>query len=225
MASPDGGDGPSPSRGRITFAKNPWPNGHGIASFAWTARVEPKKLYFELDLRSDDYDAEAEGVTPTKESDWAHPIVWNNYHSCHLHPDGRGFVAATDRERLDLDRLEGRTFRVDTKPKPWDEAAFHIYLLGHDSVAKHEITFEKRHDDGAFTIVWRAKVCLSYAGATRYEHSLEARIERAKLEAIRVPAWEHDEDRARGLLRTVMEGADPLFYARRGRGFAFAETR
>lgn len=74
-------------------------------------------------------------------------------------------------------------------------------------------------------VAWTAKVCLSYAGATRYAHALEARIERAKLEAIRVPVWEHDEDRARAALVGVMRGSEPLLYVRRGRGFAFAETR
>ncbi|MCB9593447.1 MAG: hypothetical protein H6719_12005 [Sandaracinaceae bacterium] len=211
--------------GRITFPKNPWPDGHALASFAWTARVEPKGLFFELDLRSADYDAEAEGAPTTKETSWESPIVWNNYHACHLHADGRGFLAATEKDPLDLDRLEGRTFRVDTKPKPWDDAAFHIYLLGHDSVAKHEITFGPRHPDGAFSIDWKAKVCLSYAGATRYAHALHARVERAKLEAIRVPRWEYDEERARAALARVMPAGASLFYARRGRGFAFAEGR
>lgn len=209
--------------GRITFAKSPWPNGHPIESFTWTAAVVDDRLRFLFDLKSAEYSAEVPGVEPkASDPEWAHPIVWNNYHACSIRADGTGFVAGTAREPLELGSLGGRTFLVDTKPKSHDDASFGIYLLGHDSIAKHEITFG---GSGPFSIDWRAKICRSYVGERRYEHSMHARIDAASLAYVRVPAWEGDEVRARAALERVMRGTEHLLYVRRERGFAFAETR
>jgi hypothetical protein len=191
---------------RIFFHDNPWPKGHAIAEFRWWGRLACEGLFFELDLRTAKYSAEEPGLD-SDASDWKAPIVWGNYHECHLHADGRGFRVATERKKLDFGALAGTTFEVDRKPRPWDEAAFHIYLLGHDSVARHRITFARRNPDGTFAIDWAGRICLSYAGAKRYEHSFAAHVARAPFDGIVVTEWD-DEINARRALANVVPDVD-----------------
>ena len=43
---------------RIHFPGNPWPEGHALTEFAWTARVVDGVVWCDLHLRSADYYAE-----------------------------------------------------------------------------------------------------------------------------------------------------------------------
>jgi len=192
----------TPVGGRIFFHGNPWPNGHAIKQITWTGRVEPEGLFFAFDLQTEKYDAAEPGIE-SDESDWKSPIVWGNFHSCHLHADGRGFRVATERKKLDFSLLEGGVFEADKKPRNGDDAAFHIYLLGHDSVAGHRIAFDRRNSNGTYSIRWTGRICLSYVGETRYAHSFEARIDEAALDGIVVPDWNDDVNGRRALANLV----------------------
>src|SRR5690348_2502727 len=44
---------------RIVFVGSPWPKGHAIKEFAWSAQLDPNSgIWFGLHLVSDKYDAE-----------------------------------------------------------------------------------------------------------------------------------------------------------------------
>jgi len=80
------------------------------------------------------------------------------------------------------DWLDGRTFEIDTIANgtldgvELDDLAFHIYLLGHDSVANHRITFQRIAGSDCFDIVWTGDIALTYAGDDDLDHRFEARI-------------------------------------------------
>jgi hypothetical protein len=174
------------SERRIVFSGNPWPEGHPIEEFAWTARIENGDLWFDLHLRSADYDSEREIADEEdedeKDSDWEAPIVWNNYHRCTLSStfwgEGGGFrVCRAD--SFSLAWLDGKVFTIDPTEgeiEDDDELSFHIYLLGHDSVANHRIEFRRIGDSGVFDIVWTGDIALSYTGNYTLEHRFEAII-------------------------------------------------
>lgn len=106
----------------------------------------------------------------------------------------RGVIAAQARAKpgkpIDLEKLEGKTFRVDrikgdTLPDDVEEdLAFGIYLLGHDSVCDHKITFVKRRGRRTYDLRWRARVALTYVGNYNLKHSLEATLPGMRLDAI-----------------------------------------
>jgi hypothetical protein len=178
--------------GRIHFSDNPWPEGHPIAEFEWTARVEDGRVWFDLHLRSADYSSERriEDDEDTEYgSDWEAPIVWNNYHRCTLSStqwgDGNGFEVCAV-EDYSPEWLDGRLFMVDSiesdmsEIEDFDELSFHIYLLGHDSVVNHRIEFRRvgnKADDAAlFEIVWGGDIALTYTGNDALERRFQARI-------------------------------------------------
>ena len=72
--------------GRIYFPGNPWPKGHAITQFQWSARVDRSSgIWFDLHLETDYYYADdREEIEDRAKSDWASRIVWCNYHSCTL---------------------------------------------------------------------------------------------------------------------------------------------
>jgi pyrroline-5-carboxylate reductase len=173
---------------RIHFPGNPWPEGHPVAEFVWTAREENGRVWFDLHLRSADYDAERE-IDDDEDSEydtsWDAPGVWGNYHRCTLSSTawgGRhGFEACAISEYSPT-WLDGRTFEVDRVETDMseiddpDELSFHIYLLGHDSVANHRIAFRRRGDSDLFDIEWTGGIALTYAGDDTLAHRFEARI-------------------------------------------------
>ena len=209
---------------RIFFAGNPWPKGHRIKKFSWTGSLDPERgIRFEFDLETDDYYAESEGNDAEDEGDWKSTVVWGNYHRCHLHAN-QGFLAGTVKNKLSLEELTGRVFKVDTRPKEWDDAAFHVYLLGHDSVAAHEITFGKRKRDGSFQIDWTGKICLSYAGRTKYQYRFEVHIASASFGGISVPE-ELDGARARAALASCVVDVSDWRLRTNGKRRVFASVR
>ncbi len=176
--------------GRILFPGNPWPDGHPIDEFEWTARVEDGELWFDLHLRSAEYDSERE-VEDDEEKDlssWEAPIVWNNYHRCTLSStfwgEEGGFrvcpiddfsLAWLDARVFAVDPMEGEIGAAD-EDEDEDDRPFHIYLLGHDSVANHRIEFRRIPGSDNFNILWSGDIALSYVGNYRLEHRFEARI-------------------------------------------------
>jgi hypothetical protein len=75
--------------------------------------------------------------------------------------------------------INGLELSVDNDPESieaWDELAFHIYLLGHDSVAKHNIKFERVGESKIFNITWSGKISQAYVGDYEYKHDLSTII-------------------------------------------------
>ena len=169
--------------GRIHFPGNPWPEGHPIDEFAWTARQEGDRIRFDLHLRSADYYSERD-VEDSEEDgpDWTAPIVWGNYHRCTLSStfwgSGNGFDVC-DASEYSPEWLDGRTFvidPVDGEIENSEEHAFHLYLLGHDCVVNHRIVFRRTGKAGLFDIEWTGAIALTYVGRYTPEHRFEAVI-------------------------------------------------
>jgi hypothetical protein len=147
---------------RIYLAGNPWPEGHPVKEFLWSAREVDGDVWFDMHLKSDDYYAERD-IENDEEvdypSDWNAPIVWCNYHSCTLssnywHDGGFRVCSKAD---YSPDFIDGLEVQVDPNPeaiKEWDDLAFHICLLGHDAVAKHRIRFERIGAATRFNIIY-----------------------------------------------------------------------
>ena len=72
--------------------------------------------------------------------------------------------------------MDGLELEIDNDPeniKEWDDLAFHIYLLGHDAVAKHKIKFV-RAADSLFEIQWSGKIAQAYVGDYEFKHDFNA---------------------------------------------------
>lgn len=175
--------------GRIWFAKNPWPKGHAIKAATWSGRLDPERgLVFDLHLESADYYAEVDVESDDLDApSWDAPAVWGNYHSCSLSStmwQHRGFVVGTSKKPLAWSALSDHTFRVDPAKSELPEGmrlvherlaqAFGIYLLGHDAVADHRITFTRAK--AAWSLDWTAKIALAYVGHTALRHRMRAEI-------------------------------------------------
>lgn len=242
------------STSRVYFAGNPYPSGHGIAKFEWTARLDSDGLFFDFHLESEDYGADDEDEDDEDEDDsdeddsdeddseedssyreydstrdWKAKIVWGNYHKCTLSStywgDNSG-IRLDGEEKLHLEGLQGLTLRANTLPPNYDPEdveedddgdeygmegppAFHVYLLGHDSVADHAITFTEKFGFAEYAINWTGKIALSYFGEYDYRYDFKIQIARAKLQYIKVPE-DCDETKARELLaQAIVEGTQP----------------
>lgn len=173
------------SAGRIVFEGNPWPEGHAIEEFAWTARVEDGEVWFDLHLASADYYAEREieeDADAPEDDSWKSPGVWSNYHSCTLSStfwgQGGGFRVGP-LAQVSAAALDGAEFAVDPVEDEIgdvEDLAFGLYLLGHDSAADHRIRFVRRGDGERFDILWSGRIALTYVGRYRPEYRFQARI-------------------------------------------------
>jgi len=183
---------------RIFFRGNPWKEGHKIKEFQWIARLEPDQgIFMDFHLKSDDYYAEKDFEIDDDEeftSDWEAHVAWSNYHSCTMSSNNwhlGGILWATAQQATDFN-LQGKSLYADPLPidlekGDYEDLAFHIYLLGHDTCADHRIHFLRKKDDGSFDIKWTGKIALTYVGNTNFEHEFEAKIFSAKFEGIEVP--------------------------------------
>lgn len=211
---------------RIHFPGNPWPRGHAIESLEWTGRLTPTGLFFDLVLRSADYDEDDEPDAPEDDeteapSDWEAKIVWRNFHACTIEAN-KGFLAGTEAAKLDLGALPGREFRVDPLPGAGasaaelehDELAFHIYLLGHDTVAGHRIRFAAREDATTFWLRWTGRIALTYVGREDFAYDFAVPYRRVSFRGIVSPKL--DERTARDLLARFVV-APEQFELRAGR--------
>ena len=181
---------------RVIFVGGPWPKGHAIKEFAWSARLDPKTgIWFHLHLTSDDYSAEDNEGDADPEGDvanWNSKIVWNNYHACTISSvewDHSGFLVATRESPLDMKALTGRELVVD--PPPFDidrDAAFGVYLQGHDTVAGHQIMFSRTAPAADWTVDWRGIIALTYLGGDEFRRKFVARKTGATFEGVELPA-------------------------------------
>lgn len=173
---------------RIFFKDNPWPEGHPIEEFVWSAVEKDGDIWFHFHLETKSYYAERDiehDDDKEYERDWDAPIVWGNFHRCTLSTnnwhDGGFKVCSID--QFSESYLDGLELEVDMHPEDyddWDEHAFHIYLLGHDACAKHKIKFT-RTGESLFDIAWTGKIALAYVGDYEFTYDFEAVIQGAKL--------------------------------------------
>ena len=177
---------------RIYFPDNPWPKGHPLESFLWSAWIQDSDVWFAFELETKDYDVEDdsdvdEGVD-ARPDDWHSRGVWLNYHACRLDcSDGCGFRVCSE-EQYSAEHLDGLTLHIDHDAAQnglgsvdEEDLAFSVYLLGHDSVAGHTITFQRLGSSDCFKITWSGKIALSYAGRDEFEYTFNTMISRVKL--------------------------------------------
>jgi hypothetical protein len=173
------------NRNRMTFIGNPWPEGHPIRTFDWTAELRGNVVWFHFHLETEDYDAEREADDLDEDAgSWESPSVWHNYNSCKLSStywhDG-GFPVCSV-EQFSAEYLDGLEVRVDEPPiGDLEDLAFHVYLLGHDSVADHTIRFDRVPGTNRFDIRWHGKAALTYAGDDEFKYSFRAEISDVEL--------------------------------------------
>lgn len=177
---------------RIYFKGNPWPEGHPVKKFIWSAKEINGEVWFDLHLESAKYYAEhpiEDDEEKDYPSDWAAPIVWSNYHSCILSSSywgdsGFKVCAIADYTPAYLDGLE---LRVNPDPKAindWDDLAFGIYLLGHDAVAKHKIRFERINASTRFRIIWTGSIAQAYIGDYEFKYGFSTVLSSVEFPAL-----------------------------------------
>jgi hypothetical protein len=164
---------------RIWFAGNPWPEGHPVRKFEWKAEIREGIVWMLMHLETADYYSERrldDGDTE-HDSEWEAPNVWGNYHRCIL---ASGGIPVCSVAEFSTNLLDGYEAVVDPLPEAagmaFNELAFQIYLLGHDSVADHRIRFVRRGGSDRFDIEWTGRIALTYAGDYEFRHDFKARI-------------------------------------------------
>ncbi|WP_416396656.1 hypothetical protein [Allohahella sp. A8] len=155
---------------RIYFPGNPWPEGHPVERFRWSAVETDGDVWFGIHLKSARYYSERRVHEDEDDlSAWASPTLWNNYHSCTISTSewhGGGFRVCEAAE-FSPEFLDGLELLVDPNPETvedWEDLAFQSYVLGHDNVAKHKIRFERIGDSKRFKIIWVGAHAQSYFG-------------------------------------------------------------
>ncbi|ABQ05932.1 hypothetical protein [Flavobacterium johnsoniae] len=177
---------------RIFFHDNPYPLGHTLEEFVWSARVDPERgLLFDFHLRTDSYYAEDDCDDEEEaESDWKSKTVWENYHNCILSSTewhSGGIVMGTPENKFDFSKFNHETLTANKLPLgdnfDFQDLAFYIYLLGHDSCCDHEIVLN-RNADNTFEISWTGKIARTYYGDYEFKQSFEANISKVKFDGI-----------------------------------------
>lgn len=163
---------------RILFKNNPWPEGHPIKEFRWSARIRYGQVWCDLYLKSADYDHEREIENDESiECDWESPIVWTNYNCCTI----SGSFPLCPPSVYSPSFIDGKIFKIDSLPLPLEiesleDLVFETYLLGHDSVADHKIQFKLQENTNKFEIHWSGKIALVYVGDYEYKYEFEAKL-------------------------------------------------
>lgn len=191
--------------GRVVFPGNPWPDGHAVTEFVWSARYVPESgIWMDFHLQTEDYyagdDVRGAGDQGVEDDDgltaWTSRGLWYNHHSCTLSStfwaeesegEPTGVLCGTKQKPLDLS--EGVRLSCDedlSEPDHWPRP-FAIYLLGHDAVAGHSITLSRVPSQAKFDLKWTAKLALIYTGANAFEHELNASVKGVKFKGIRLP--------------------------------------
>jgi hypothetical protein len=217
------------TEGRIWFPGNPWPDGHRIAKFHWKGWLSPQDgAGFGLSLKTATYDeddrAELDYGEESPDDEERYPFggfkgTWMNYSSASIDAM-QGFVAGTPDEPLDFGRLAEREFHVDPLDQVADyedddEYAFHVYLLGHDSVADHRIRFPVRHAPSRFDVEWTGRVALTYIGDDEFRYEFRAQVPAAGFTGFTLPR-DLDDDDAQALLARCVRDADAFRLDDRG---------
>lgn len=211
---------------RIYFKDNPWPNGHRIINFVWSAHFKYEEdeekmhgLYFDLHLETADYyeeddeDDEDDEEEDGEIDDWHAKIVWNNYHSCTLSSqewDNKGFIVGSDEAPFDVKLLDGAEYKVDFLSEYEQEnfdhevTAFDVYLLGHDASAFHTIKFTKK-EDCSYLIDWKGKLAQAYVGDHEFKYAFHTILSPVQFKGIIIPEQITDEEAYALLTRFVRQ--------------------
>lgn len=177
---------------RIYFKDNPWPQGHAIKQFTWSAKELAGDIWFEFYLKTVGYNAD-HNVDDVKDyehpSDWVTPGTWRNYGWAKITPNS-GFRVCS-KAQYNIDFVDGLALEVDPNPEDFEDFsdyAFGIYLLGHDTVAKHHIKFERIGQSTQFKILWTGAIALTYDCLFdkhfNFDHSFFALISGAEFPAV-----------------------------------------
>jgi len=178
--------------GRIWFPGNPWPDGHRLAEFGWSGRLDPRgRLWFDLHLRTLPYRDEAAPLPGTDEG-WKDVSVWTNHDRATLSstfwPDAAtGVLAAT--QAIPFRFTDSRPQIRSADPLPVDPGrtpAVNLYLFGHGEVAGHEIVFTGQ-PAGGFTIVWTGRINPTAGGLPVFDHEFRAEVSDVEFGPVRVP--------------------------------------
>lgn len=169
---------------RIWFPGNPWPEGHPIEDFQWTAEVHDGVVWFYFHLETADYFSERpiQDEEDEDQTSWEAPIVWGNFHRCTISATywHKGGFPVCAEDQYSSEFLDGHEASVDPLPldpdRYLDDLAFLTYTLGHDSVAGHQIKFSRRGASDRFDLHWKGKIALVYSGHYDYDYEFEARI-------------------------------------------------
>lgn len=194
---------------RIYFIDNPYPKGHLIKEFKWSAHLYGDGLFFHFHLKTDRYYAEDDSYDSEDEepeSSWKSYGVWSNYHACRLSSnqwDGDGIIVGNEQKQIDFKALDKLILTADTLPRPenfdYDDAPFSIYLLGHDDCANHKIHL-KKNAQNTFDIEWTGKIALAYVGDYDFKYDFKASIYNVTFEGIYYNKDHFSEEEAQALL-------------------------
>ena len=117
--------------------------------------------------------------------DWQLYGAWLNYHACQIEPNNL-FVIGDDERPFEMDMLDGLTLNLDDPPpneEHWggisfDDLSFHCYVLGHDAVGHHKISFRLAQAGAPYhyDIDWAGKVALAYMGDEEFRYDFKVRL-------------------------------------------------
>ncbi|MCC9043512.1 hypothetical protein LNQ81_12600 [Myroides sp. M-43] len=196
----------------IRFIDSAYPDAHNIKEFSWFGRIDQDyKLWFDLHLKTDDYYSKEEDMEDeqededqeeyTSDAQWKSKIVWDNYHCCTMSSsywsDDQGILLSDAENKFSFSEIDSQVFELDKLPLAddveYDDLAFGIYLLGHDTCANHTIQFTHL-GNGEFSIKWTGNVALTYGGFYDFDHCFEASIENVCFEGFHYPQqWTQDQ--------------------------------
>lgn len=163
---------------RVYFDGNPWPDGHAIVAAAFGLQIAEDEhtdeltLWARLSFTTERYAESGPGIQGT--TDWASPLVWQNYQQCTMRSDEE-LPLGTARNPAELGgafELRADHFDGDLARK---KLAFRPYLLGHDAASHHVIRFSP-HGPLSFTIDWTGRIALTYAGDYTPRYTFRAHL-------------------------------------------------
>ncbi|AWK05025.1 hypothetical protein HYN56_12620 [Flavobacterium crocinum] len=198
---------------RIYFLGNPYPNGHALEEFEWSGRIEEdESIWFDFHLKTENYYAEDDTNLNDEEdedaeSDWDAKGVWENFHRCTMSSTfwgDNGIKINTKSEKVSFNDLIKEALLADTFPLDddydYDDVAFGIYLLGHDSCANHRIQITPTTPN-RFDIDWSGKIALTYVGNYEFKYDFKLHLENVEFDGFYYPkTW--SVEKAGGFFKT-----------------------
>lgn len=128
--------------------------------------------------------------------------MWGNYHSCTLSStkwhDG-GWKVAGSKMPFVFSEYDGFFLHLDPaentllEDQDYSERAFHIYLMGHDAVADHQICFSKANN-GTWNIGWTGKIAQVYIGDYDLDYRFSVNLTRVQFSGFTVPLQLSDDE-------------------------------
>nr|WP_294788030.1 hypothetical protein [uncultured Flavobacterium sp.] len=181
---------------RIYFLENPYPNGHALEQFVWSGRVEEdESIWFDFHIKTERYYAEDESEDDEDEikSDWDSKGVWGNFHQCTMSSTywgDNGIKIHKTSEKVIFNDFIKNDLLADSLPLDdhydYDDVAFGIYLLGHDSCANHRIKITPTTSN-LFNIDWSGKIALTYVGDDEFRYDFKLHLQDVEFEGFHYP--------------------------------------